>query len=116
MPLYHRSTQGLVCQQFLPPGSRSEALRIEGQELDIKRRMVGAYASQAGALESFNLEVERFRPSASYDFLRPPRAGVINYEVWQWPVNAALLCGAFAALLDGTGLAQVGSQIGEAAE
>ena len=71
--------------------------------------MVGSYVSQIQALEAFDLQVERFRPQLSYDFLRPPNTELINYEAWQWRMDAAELCGAFSALQDEIAFQQVRS-------
>jgi len=110
MPLYHRSRQRMICQQFQPPAGHSETLWVEGAELERKRGMVGSYVSQIQALEAFDLQVERFRPQLSYDFLRPPNTELINYEAWQWRMDAAELCGAFSALQDEIAFQQVRSR------
>lgn len=99
MPLYHRTGEGIRRQQFLQPTNDTALLRGTAGELDTKRNMVRAHASQSQALKGFDLKCERFRPQASYDFWNPPKAEVINYEAWRWPLTAEQVCAAFATLL-----------------
>jgi hypothetical protein len=67
------------------------------EEVERKRRMIAAYASQAEMLAQFDAGVEWLRPMAAYDFSRPPHEGVLNYEAWLWPVTGAQLIAACAA-------------------
>jgi LmbE family N-acetylglucosaminyl deacetylase len=97
MPLYHRTSQGPRPQQFLRPGAGIEQLDITADELTRKRKMVACYGSQGELANFFDLSLELFRPQAQYDFLRPPDTDVINYEFWQWPTAAGMVCQAFAA-------------------
>ena len=95
MPLYHRTNSGMQSQKFLRYRLRAVSLRMSSRELQVKQRMVSCYVSQADALQSFELGVERFRRLEKYDFSRPPKTPVINYEAWQWPVMAEQVCAAF---------------------
>jgi LmbE family N-acetylglucosaminyl deacetylase len=97
MPLYHRVGAQIERQEFLFPAHEYE-IEISAQELEHKRRMISAYASQAETLREFSPQVERFRPMRAYDFSRPPVAAELNYEAWQWPMSGYDLCGAFARL------------------
>ncbi|HZQ93063.1 MAG TPA: PIG-L family deacetylase [Terriglobales bacterium] len=99
MPLYHRSADGVgVRQQFLS-GDSGIALQLTAAELDCKRAMWAAYASQGLTLSSFDPAIERLRPQAAYDYTNPPHPGVLNYEAWQWPVTGSEVCAAFADLM-----------------
>lgn len=98
MPLYHRDQTGPRAQEFVCSNGRSVSVRIKDPEIRIKRQMVAAHASQS--LASFDLTVERFRPQAAYQFRQPPQAKIINYEAWQWSMNALEVSAAFSALLD----------------
>ncbi len=100
MPLYHRTKSGGHAQTFVGRNGRSVRVRVKPKELDTKRHMVDAHKSQNLALSPFNLAVERFRPQALYDYRRPPKAEVINYEAWQWRMTAVEVADAFAHLLD----------------
>jgi len=77
-----------VFQAFLPDaeGARMPVatVHLDGDERVLKRRMLDAHASQAGTLASFRDDIERYRPAPVYDFLRPPHAGRLNYERFDW--------------------------------
>jgi len=96
MPLYHRTGDGGRFQEFISDHEESFPLELNARELHAKRRMIEAYPSQKLTLASFNLNVERFRPLARYDFFRPPEVEIINYEAWQWPVKATQVSDEFA--------------------
>jgi N-acetylglucosamine malate deacetylase 2 len=98
MPLYHRTSQGPRPQQFLHPEAEIEELEITPDELTRKQKMVACYSSQGELAKFFDLGRELFRRQAQYNFLKPPRTDVINYEFWQWPIKAAMVCEAFAAV------------------
>ena len=95
VPLYHRTKERPRQQEFIAPTGKVTELRITQTELERKRQMLAAYASQAGVLQGFDLQIERFRPQQKYDFSIPPRAEVINYEVWEWAMKADQVCGKF---------------------
>ncbi len=63
MPLYHRSVDGVgVHQEFMAPNGAEIALQPTPQELERKRAMCNAYASQGEIVAHFDLQIERFRP------------------------------------------------------
>jgi len=108
VPLYHRSTDGAgVHQEFLPQeGARDEdiaSIEATPDELARKRRMIEAYVSQPGIVHAFKLDVERFRPQATYDYSKPPHPGKLNYEVWQWRMSGEEVSHAFTQFLNGRG-------------
>lgn len=87
MAFYHDGDADGVTtfQDFLPtPGIPVLARRLEAEERELKRRMLDAHPSQAGTLASFRDDVEPYRPSPAYDFARPPHAGRLNYERFDW--------------------------------
>lgn len=99
-PLYHRSLDGVaVRQEFLVANGAEVALAPSPAELETKRRMLAAYASQADVLQEFAAEVEQFRPQADYDFAAPPHTGVLNYEAWKWKMTGSEVAQAFSAHL-----------------
>jgi len=101
MPLYHRSTDGvMVRQEFIVPEGDEVLFDATLAEVERKRRALRAYASQHDVITEFNPAIERLRPQASYDFRRPPHPGVLNYEAWQWPVTGSQLVQAFACCID----------------
>jgi LmbE family N-acetylglucosaminyl deacetylase len=101
MPLYHRSTDGMmVRQEFIVPEGDEVLFDATLAEVERKRRALRAYTSQHDVITEFNPAVERFRPQASYNFRRPPHPGILNYEAWQWPVTGSQLVQAFGCCID----------------
>jgi hypothetical protein len=64
-----------------------------------KAAMCREYASQGDFLRYFQLENEIFRPQVTYDYTRPPHAGQLNYEVWQWPMTGEEVSVEFARFI-----------------
>lgn len=78
IPLYHRSEPGgaVVRQTFLD-GSPGEEIvpPLSTRELETKRSMLEAHASQSKIIQHFNPSVEIYRKQPSYDYTqRPPKA------------------------------------------
>ena len=96
-PVYHRSLDGLpVKQEFADPTPDEFSIQPTPPELERKMRMIAAYESQGNLAEFFDVNVERFRPLADYDFSRPPLPGVLNYEAWQWHMTGGEVAEHFA--------------------
>jgi len=110
MPLYHRSTDGVVVRQdFRSPNGEEVVFQPTAAELEARRRMISAYRSQSEVLGEFTADLERFRPMASYDYSQPPHVGILNYEAWRWSVSGADLCRAFTAFLESRQLQEDGA-------
>lgn len=89
MPLYHAGpgTEAMTVAEFLP-GPPEIRLTLTEEERELKRRMIGAFATQAETLRAFlPPRDERFRPAPPYDFTRPPHAGRLQYEIWGFPID-----------------------------
>jgi LmbE family N-acetylglucosaminyl deacetylase len=100
MPLYHRSPDGrFVTQRFVLAEGDEALFDATVEEVERKRAMSAAYASQAETLVLFNPAVERFRPQPAYDWSRPPHPGLLNYESWQWPMTGAQVAQAFGCCI-----------------
>lgn len=100
MPLYHRSTDGVVVrQEFILPEGNEVLFDATLAEVHRKRKAMQAYTSQGDILSEFNPAVERFRPQAAYDFGRPPHPGVLNYEAWRWSVTGSQVVQAFGCCI-----------------
>jgi N-acetylglucosamine malate deacetylase 2 len=96
MPLYHRSESGdLVCQRFRDSDGSEQALVLTARERSVRDEMIAAYASQ-NVSEFVSVAAEQYRPQADYDYTRPPHAGTLNYQAWNWPIEPMDLCRAFA--------------------
>lgn len=102
-PLYHRDAQGDgVYQRFVEDDERILEYRVAGKELEAKQRMLNCYKSQFDCLPSFAVELERFRPQATYDYSQRPHPGKLNYEVWQWRMSPEEVCAAFVGFSTAT--------------
>jgi LmbE family N-acetylglucosaminyl deacetylase len=100
-PLYHRSSDGQGVRQTFPSENGNDfVLQPTEQEVDGKRRMLAAYESQGDIVSHFDINLERFRPLADYDFSRPPLPGILNYEAWQWQVTGGQVAEAFTNFLE----------------
>lgn len=102
-PLYHRNQNGDdALQQFLAPSGAEVDVRPAAAELERKNKMCAVYRSQGDFLHSFDAAREMVRPQAAYDYTRPPHAGKLKYEAWQWKMTGQEVSGAFAAFLQAT--------------
>jgi LmbE family N-acetylglucosaminyl deacetylase len=100
MPLYHRADDGsLVHQEFLSPAGPDTVLPLTPAELDMRRAMFAAYASQPDASDFVCSSVERYRPQPAYDFCIPPQPTPVNYEAWGWPMTSTQVSEAFRSVL-----------------
>jgi N-acetylglucosamine malate deacetylase 2 len=86
MPLYHRAHGAPERQRFIS-GDADVVLTPTDAEYDRKRRMATAYASQGEVIRAFPERNEIFRRQPRYEYSRPPHAGTLNYEAWQWPIT-----------------------------
>jgi N-acetylglucosamine malate deacetylase 2 len=99
MPLYHArpgTTRGddRVTQEFLPPPPGSSRIaqpvrwELSPAERSLKERMADCFATQRHVLSWFLPPVyETFRTAPVYDFTRPPHEGLLQYELWSFPVT-----------------------------
>jgi LmbE family N-acetylglucosaminyl deacetylase len=102
MPLYHRAPDGqLICRRFRECNGSEIVLRLSPAEQRVRAQMVACYRSQSD-LGSFVFgDWEEFRPQPPYDYSRPPHPGLVNYQVWQWPITPLEVCRGFAECLAG---------------
>ena len=99
-PLYHRAPEGEddprpLRQEFLHLSETEIHLSPSQVQREHKAAMCREYVSQGDFLQYFRLEKEIFRPQVTYDYTRPPHAGPLNYEVWQWSMTGAEVCAEF---------------------
>lgn len=97
MGSYHADSRdsGPAVSEFLPFGpedspTASEAVRImlTPDERALKREMIRCFKTQRKILEAFPLDKEIFRIAPPYDFTRPPHAGRLHYENFNWGMTA----------------------------
>lgn len=99
-PLYHRLASGeAVFQQFLARSGEEWDVKPTAAETQAKREMCLSYRSQDEFVSHFDVNNERVRPQAVYDYSRPPHEGKTNYEVWEWAMTAKEVCVAFTEFL-----------------
>lgn len=95
MPLYHRAHGVPEMQRFIT-GAAEITLAPSYAEYLRKCRMAAAYVSQGDVVRTFPERNEIFRRQPHYDYSRPPHAGTLNYEAWQWPITGHDVSRAFA--------------------
>jgi LmbE family N-acetylglucosaminyl deacetylase len=85
---YHLASEGRVLAEFLHhPGSAVTTLVLGERERALKQRLVDGFLAQRRVLADFPVEVERLRPAPAYDFTRPPHAGLLYYEQFDWGLD-----------------------------
>ncbi len=62
---------------------------LSDEERRFKARLFECYHTQQGVLRAFALGFERFRRAPVYDFTRPPHAGRLYYENFNWGMTGA---------------------------
>jgi N-acetylglucosamine malate deacetylase 2 len=83
MTSYFRKEGRRVVHEFLP--HKRADLDRRDVELDDamqekKQQMYDCFTSQQRIIQTFSLEIEKFRPAPRYVFTRPPHEGELNYE------------------------------------
>jgi N-acetylglucosamine malate deacetylase 2 len=85
---YHMGTgEPARCEFLHRPGVPVTTLVLDDHARACKRRLVDCFSSQRRTLADFPIDVERFRPAPVYDFTRPPHAGRLFYEHFDWGVD-----------------------------
>jgi hypothetical protein len=56
--------------------------------------MLDCFTTQRSMLAELEIpdDEERFRPAPRYDFSRPPHAGPLQYELWDFPLTGRAFC------------------------
>lgn len=88
---YHMGNGGMEISRFLGADERGQySYRLNPEEREFKIRMIHRFTTQTKTLQPFmNPEVEKFRIAPRYDFMRPPHAGKLWYENFDWGVDGA---------------------------
>jgi N-acetylglucosamine malate deacetylase 2 len=78
---YHNYNGRRRLFDFLPfAGTEVKTVKLSQEARDIKRQMFDAFTSQRALLDTFPIEVERFRRAPRYLFTVPPHEGELDYE------------------------------------
>jgi len=81
---YNRG-RGAVCwNRFAAPNGSEAELRLTAAEIAAKRRLLALYRSERANLALVRVAVESRRPMPVYDYGRPPHAGTLLRERFQW--------------------------------
>jgi N-acetylglucosamine malate deacetylase 2 len=89
MPFYRMGQFDLVVQDFeRGVGGEIYDIELRDEEIELKRRMYAAHASQIETLERFGADTERFRVAANYDFGELPNGGDILYDSRDWAIKS----------------------------
>ena len=90
----------MLVQRFICETGDEAAVEIGEGELERKRAMCGQYASQGDFLRTFDARREVVRPQVRYEYGLAPHPGPLNYELWQWWMNARDVSAKFVEFLD----------------
>ena len=85
MASYHNGPAGLTPGVFLPDADCPEVWpALSTSEQAFKRLLFACFTTQRGTLQYFRTDAEPLRPAPAYDFARPPHAGTLFYEQFNW--------------------------------
>lgn len=85
---YHARNGAMEVGRFLIDSEPGEAVQLTNEECERKRRMMECFATQAGMLKNFPVDVERFRAAPVYDFTQPPHPDKLFYENFRWGMTS----------------------------
>jgi LmbE family N-acetylglucosaminyl deacetylase len=107
----YNAARGVRCNRFPSETGQEIVLWLDGPEAAWKSKLIAHYRSERGNLGHIRFVREVLRPLAFHDYGRPPHAGRLFYERFQWipfrhprvdftsPANVADAIGAFSARL-----------------
>jgi hypothetical protein len=81
---YNRAGGRVRSQRFPAENGSEEVIVLDPAERRLKRELLALYHSERGNLRHIGTEVESLRPLARYDYARPPHAGRLFYQRFQW--------------------------------
>jgi N-acetylglucosamine malate deacetylase 2 len=87
---YHSGPTGIRTGEFLDDDAC--LVELSPAEADTKRRAFACFETQRETLSLFQCRTERFRIAPRYDFTRPPHAGKLYYENFDWGVTGTRFC------------------------
>ena len=90
MPLYRLDDEDAFSTSFAVAAANAIRYEVGGFELDRKKAMIAAHASQQQMLSLFNPAREQFRPAAKHDFTALPNGGRLLYERMPWGIEGAI--------------------------
>jgi N-acetylglucosamine malate deacetylase 1 len=81
---YNYAGGAVRSNRFLSETGSEQILTLDEAEAARKREALAIYASEHGNLRHIASRQEAFRPLARYDYARPPHAGRLFYQRFQW--------------------------------
>ena len=107
----YNAARGVRSNHFPSETGQETVLRLDAAEAAWKRKLIAHYRSERGNLGHIRFVREVLRPLAFHDYGRPPHAGRLFYERFQWipfrhprvdftsPAEVVEAMGAFSAQL-----------------
>jgi LmbE family N-acetylglucosaminyl deacetylase len=83
---YHSDRGSLRCGCFLSDCAY-EARALNDDDRRRKQQMFDCFVTQRETLQWFTIQDEHFRLAPEYDFSRPPHAGELFYERFEWGMS-----------------------------
>lgn len=90
MPLYRLDDEDAFSTSFAVATPGAIDYNLAGSELDRKKAMIAAHASQQQMLSQFDPAREQFRPAVKHDFTALPNGGRLLYERMPWGIEGAV--------------------------
>ena len=90
MPLYRLDDEDGFSTSFAVATPGAIDYKVAGPELDRKKAMIAAHASQQQMLSLFDPAREQFRPAPDHDFTALPNGGRLLYERMPWGIERAI--------------------------
>jgi N-acetylglucosamine malate deacetylase 2 len=107
MTSYHADGGRFASGRFLAGGPEELVFPLTPEDVERKRAMLEAYASQSEVLCVFAPTTpERFRIAPAYDFLRAPHPGALWFEIQRW-MRGQVWRRAAARAIESVGLAGI---------
>jgi LmbE family N-acetylglucosaminyl deacetylase len=89
---YHNHGGTIRTGDFLPGSDHVVTIELTPGEQARKRAILGCFRTQAETLALFGVAAERFRMAPAYDFTKPPHAGRLYYEQFEWGMTGQRFC------------------------
>ena len=81
---YNFSNGKVSSQKFISENGSEMAITLNAEEVAEKQRLLSLYPSETGNLSYVQQAREVIRPLKTYDYSKPPHAGRMFYQRFQW--------------------------------
>jgi LmbE family N-acetylglucosaminyl deacetylase len=87
---YHHHAGRMMTGRFWPePACPETTVALDPRARSSKRRALAEYRTQTSVIQQFEIDTERYRLAPQYDFARPPPPGIVQYDLFGWPITGA---------------------------